>query len=82
VLGAVSMVIVRTLKDVDVTVITAWNGFVTIFPSLVVSLAMGTFHVPDLGHCGLIVLIGVLTYLGQYIITLALQVCTGISILL
>ena len=64
----------RAIRDVDVAVVTAWNGLVGTLPPLVTSLALGTFAFPSpTSNTLLALLIGFLSFIGQTLMTLALQ---------
>lgn len=63
-------------------VISAWNGFFGMFPPLILSFCFGSFHLPSGPSTPLVLLIGVLSYLGQTMMILALQVFLAILILI
>ena len=71
---SVCMIITRVIKKVDFAVISAWNGLVSCLPPLLLSLAIGTFKLPSAENTLTIILIGVLSFAGQALGTLALQV--------
>ncbi|TRY70838.1 hypothetical protein TCAL_10291 [Tigriopus californicus] len=64
----------RVVLDVDVCVILIWNGLFAIIPSLALSLIFGTFHLPTAEHANVLIICGVMAFLGQGCLTIALQV--------
>ena len=74
VLQALGVVATRAIRDVDVAVVTAWNGFFGIFPPLIVTLAMGTFALPSTENTLLALVIGILSFFGHSLMVLAVQV--------
>ena len=64
----------RSVKDVDFSVISAWNGFFGMFPPLAMALATGGFQLPPGSSTLPVFLVGFLSYLGQTLMILALQV--------
>ena len=60
-------------RDVDVAVITAWNGFFGMFPPLIATLAMGTFVLPSTVDTLLALLIGILMFFGHSLMVLAVK---------
>ena len=71
---AVGFVITRSIREVDFSVVTVWSGLLGSFPPILVSVALGTFELPSAAHTPVVLLIGVLSFLGQSLMTLALQV--------
>ena len=61
------------IRDVDVAVVTAWNGFFGMFPPLIATLAMGTFSFPSTLNTLLALLIGILSFFGNSLMVLAVQ---------
>ena len=71
---ALGVVATGAVRDVDVAVVTAWNGFLGMFPPLVATLAMGAFALPSAADALLALLIGILGFFGHSLMVLALQV--------
>lgn len=64
----------RVVHDVDVCVVLMWNGLFAIIPSLALSVIFGTFHLPTSEHSHALIICGVMAFLGQACLTIALQV--------
>ena len=71
---AIGFVITRSIKDVDFSVVTIWSGLFGSFPPILIAVALGTFSLPSTAHTPIVILIGVLSFMGQSLMTLALQV--------
>ena len=71
---ALGVVATGAIRDVDVAVVTAWNGFFGMFPPMIATLAMGTFAFPSTVDTLLALLIGILSFFGHSLMVLALQV--------
>ena len=66
-------VVTRAIKDMDYTIVTAWNGLIGAFPPLFASIILGDFYIPTTNDSLYALLIGVLSFIGQTMVTLALQ---------
>ena len=71
---ALGVVATGAVRDVDVAVVTAWNGFLGMFPPLVATLAVGALALPSAADALLALLIGILGFFGHSLMVLALQV--------
>lgn len=71
---AAGFVATSSIRDVDVSVTTAWNGLFGTLPPLLTTFAMGTFVFPSTTDTMLALLIGFLSFIGQTLMTMALQV--------
>ena len=71
---ALGVVATGAVRDVDVAVVTAWNGFFGTWPPLIATLAMGTFAFPSTADTLLALLVGALSFCGHSLMVLALQV--------
>ena len=71
---AFSYVATRAIKQVDFAVVTAWSGLFGSFIPILFSVMIGTFSFPLTKNTFYVFLIGFFSFLGQSMMTLALQV--------
>lgn len=72
-LAAIGMVVTRVLKDVNIFVVSSWNGVIGSFPGFIISLCLGTFSLPSWTSVGYLVALGVLSFIGQGLMTAAFR---------
>lgn len=58
----------------DEYLITTWNNFFGIFLPLGISFCLGTAEVPSFNNLGIIVVISVLSFVGQILMVISLKV--------
>ncbi len=62
------------MKDIDFALVTAWNGFVSTWPPLIAAVAMQEADIPTPVDAGYAVLIGLLSWVSQTTMVIAVQV--------
>ncbi|XP_059095461.1 solute carrier family 35 member G1-like [Tigriopus californicus] len=72
-LAAIGMVVTRALRDVNIFVVSSWNGVIGSFPGFIISLCLGTFSIPSWSSVGYLVALGVLSFIGQGLMTAAFR---------
>jgi drug/metabolite transporter (DMT)-like permease len=79
--SAVNMVVTRSLKDLDLFVISAWIGLFGIFPPIIFMFAVGNPSLPCLADVPFIIMTATISWLGHCCLILALNVRRNIRVM-